>query len=312
MTFEDYLLHLFYLVDTELASLDLPQPLRSRGPAPTLADSEVITIELAGEFAGIDADKGIYDFFCRYHAREFPALATIDRTTFVRQAANLWRVKQLLHARIVELMPLADPVDGTDLWLVDSFPLRVCRAVRGPFTKCFAGLADYGRDPTAGRNCFFGFRVHLRASARGPVAQLTLAPASVADLTALGDLAPPPKQCGGVATALNTALGDRNYWATLERRRDLLRCGLELIASFKKAASDPAPVLSATISRLRQIIEVVIGQLATRFHAEQTRARDLWHLCARLTRKVLSHSTAVLLNWRCGNPPLQLHRLVTD
>ena len=78
--------------------------LRPRGPEPTLHDSEVITVELAGEFAGIDTDGGIYAFFRHYHRGEFPALARVDRTTFARQGANLWRVKQLLHGRVFRLL----------------------------------------------------------------------------------------------------------------------------------------------------------------------------------------------------------------
>src|SRR5256885_1512493 len=96
MTFDDYLLELFYLVDTQLealkSELGLPR-LRRRGPEPVLHDSEVITMELAGEFRGIDTDEGIYAFFRRYHRGEFPALGGVCRTTFARQAANLWRVQ---------------------------------------------------------------------------------------------------------------------------------------------------------------------------------------------------------------------------
>src|SRR3954447_7457317 len=114
MTIGDYLLRLFYLIDTELEALKaagrLPS-VRTRGPAPKLHDSEVITIESAGEFLGIDTDEGIYAHFRRYHTGEFPALADVDRTTFARQAANLWRVKQLLHgrvhARLAALLPVA-------------------------------------------------------------------------------------------------------------------------------------------------------------------------------------------------------------
>ena len=160
MTFDDYLLHLFYLVDTQMGSLNLPR-LRSRGPAPTLHDSEVITIELAGEFLGIDTDEGIFAHFRRRHRAEFPGLASVCRTSFARQAANLWRVKQLLHGRVFALLPSADPVDGRVLWVLDSVPLRVCRFRRAPAHKLFKGLgAAYGRDPTdggrTGRFLFFG------------------------------------------------------------------------------------------------------------------------------------------------------------
>lgn len=41
MTFADYLLHVFYLFDTELEALNLtPRALRPRGPTPALCDSE--------------------------------------------------------------------------------------------------------------------------------------------------------------------------------------------------------------------------------------------------------------------------------
>ena len=92
MTPQDILLHVFCLVDDEMKALDLPR-LRRRGPHPTLSDSEVITIELVGEFWGLGKDRDLVRHFRRYHAAEFPALARVHRTTFARQAANLWRAQ---------------------------------------------------------------------------------------------------------------------------------------------------------------------------------------------------------------------------
>src|SRR5206468_6303118 len=222
MTFDDYLLHLFYLVDTQLEALKLELSLprlRSRGPRPELHDSEVITMELAGEFKGIDTDKGIHAFFRRYHRGEFPALACVDRTTFARQGANLWRVKQLLQGRLFGLLPAADEaLDGQVLWVLDSFPLRVCRFRRAPGHKLFRGAAAYGRDPTDGgrEGRFYGFRVHLRVCPLGACAAFELAPGNVTDLPLAAELAPPG---GGIG------LGDRNDWgpdaqATLRRGKD--------------------------------------------------------------------------------------------
>lgn len=308
MTFDDYLLELFYLVDTLLEALKsepgVPR-LRSRGPDPVLHDSEVITMELAGEFRGIDTDEGIYDFFRRYHRGEFPGLGSVCRTTFARQAANLWRVKQLLHGRVFALLPAADPLDGQVVWVLDSFPVRVCRFRRAPGHKLFRGLAAYGRDPTDGGRGgrFFGFRAHLRACLLGPCAAAALAPGNVADLPLARELAPPG---GGLG------LGDRNYWGP-DAQAGLLRGqGFLVLAPFRKKGHDPWPGFSKLLSRLRQVIEPVIGQLATRFNCQTTWARDLWHLTSRIARKLLSHTTAVLLNWRHGNDPLKLDLLVTD
>lgn len=304
MTFDDYLLELFYLVDTELTALNLPR-LRKRGPEPKLHDSELITIELAGEFLGIDTDTGIWSHFRRYHVAEFPMLAQLDRTAFARQGASLWRVKQLLHERIARRLPVRDPALGDDepLWLIDSFPLRVCRFKRAPAHKLFRGRADYGRDPT-GDKLFYGFRVHLRCTDRGFCCAAALAPGNVSDWPMVAELLP-SEHGGGVG------IGDRNYWKP-DGRASLLAKGLELLAPFRKESSDPTPKRSTLLARLRQIIEPVIGQLAMRFNCQRTWARDLWHLCARLARKLLSHTTAVVLNVRHGNPPLQLSLLIDD
>ena len=70
--------------------------IRQRGPKPKLSDSEVLTIEVVGEFLGIDTDQGLYTYFRRNYREWFPALNTVHRTTFCRQAANLWGVKERL------------------------------------------------------------------------------------------------------------------------------------------------------------------------------------------------------------------------
>lgn len=264
MTFEDYLLELFYLVDSELAAMNRPR-LRARGPRPMLHDSEVITMELVGEFLGIDTDKGIGAYFRRCHRAEFPGIARIDRTRFARQAADLWRVKQRLHRRLLALPPCDDPASGErgPLSLIDSFPLRVCRSKRAPGHKLFRGLgAAFGRDPTGGR-LFFGFRVHPRCTDRGFCAAAELAPGNVADWPMAAELLPEQGRVG---------IGDRNYWDP-DGRPQLLAQGFDLQAPFRKASADPMPGRSALLSRLRQVIEPVIGQLATRFHGQRTWAR---------------------------------------
>jgi hypothetical protein len=91
------LITVYCLIDEWLAG----RRLRQRGPNPILADSEVLTIECVGEFWGIDTDKGLYEHFCRSWGDWFPALGRVHRTTFVRQAANLWAVKAQLRQQLL-------------------------------------------------------------------------------------------------------------------------------------------------------------------------------------------------------------------
>jgi hypothetical protein len=65
------------------------QRIHRRGPAPKLADSEVLTVEVIDEFLGIETDKGLYDHFRRYYTEWFSVLAKVHRTTPSRRAYKL-------------------------------------------------------------------------------------------------------------------------------------------------------------------------------------------------------------------------------
>jgi hypothetical protein len=131
------LVTVYCLVDEWLAG----RRLRQRGPKPILADSEVLTIECVGEFFGIDTDKGLYEHFRRHWGDWFPALGRVHRTTFVRQAANLWAVKAQLRQQLLGRIRL-DPA----ISILDSFPVPVCRFGRAWRCRRLAELASFGRD----------------------------------------------------------------------------------------------------------------------------------------------------------------------
>jgi hypothetical protein len=73
-------------------------PLRQRGFSPKLSDSEVLTMEIVGEFLGIDMEKHIWQYFRRQWSPWFPQLGS--RSTFVRQAANLWCSKHIIQEKL--------------------------------------------------------------------------------------------------------------------------------------------------------------------------------------------------------------------
>ena len=96
MHLNTFIVAVFCLIDDWLEAR-FSRPLRQRGPTPELSDSEVLTIEVVGEFLGMDTDRGLYAYFRRHYAQWFPALRRIHRTTFVRQTADLWAVKEELR-----------------------------------------------------------------------------------------------------------------------------------------------------------------------------------------------------------------------
>src|SRR5215203_746255 len=168
MDLSTFIVAVFCLIDDQLEGLGR---LRRRGPTPKLSDAEVLTIEIVGEFLGIDTDKDIH-FFRRHYAEWFPTLGEMHRTTFCRQAANLWKVKERLWQDLLTLAP-HDPTFA----LVDSMPLPACLFARAYRCQRFKGEADFGKD-TLLRQTFYGFRMHVRVCWPGVITRFSVAPAN--------------------------------------------------------------------------------------------------------------------------------------
>ena len=293
MDLETLIVAVFRLVDDFVRDLCRECRLRQRGPAPVLADSEVLTVEIVGEFLGLDTDRGLHAHFRRHFGHLFPGLRQVHRTTFARQAANLWATKHALWRRFAA-MAGHDPAVA----LIDSMPVPVCRFARAHRCRSLRDLSAFGYDPVA-HQTYYGLRPHLRIAWPGVVTAATLAPANEADLAVA------PQLLAGLA---GWALGDKGYWSPVTRVQ-LAADGLDLIAPprGKDAGAKRWPV---RLVQTRRRIETVLAQLAERYHAKRVRARDEWHLTARWLRKLASHTLAVLLCQRAGLAPLAFERLL--
>ena len=112
-------------IDTVLAEMAADpewRRIRQRGPAPVLADAEVLPMAVVGEFLGLDQDAAIYRSFRSAHPDWFPALMRLHRTTFAQQAANVWVVTEQLWQRLRDRVA-HDPT----LSCIDRGPIPVCR-----------------------------------------------------------------------------------------------------------------------------------------------------------------------------------------
>jgi hypothetical protein len=292
---ETFIVAVFVHVDDGLRTWLGSRRLRQRGPAPRLHDSEVLTMEIVGEYLGLDQDSAIVTYFRTHHLALFPRLATLHRTTFARQAANLWVAKAALWEQVIARVP-HDPA----LAMVDSVPAPVCRFGHAPRCQCLRGVASFGWDASS-KCVYFGVRHHLRIAWPGIVTALSVAPAHVHDQEVVPEL---------VAGGRGLVLADRNYWNP-RLQAELAATGIQLLAPFRKRSSDPDPARSQLLNRVRRRIETTASQLTERYHFKRIWARDRWHLTSRLLRKVLSHTLAILLTVEHDRPhPLQLARLI--
>lgn len=226
MNLDDFIITCFCVIDEMMPMIPKAHRLRARGPAPKLSDSEVLTMEVVGSYLGLSQDKELFDYFQRHYRHFFPALGSLHRTTFVRQAANLWVVKEHLWCWLRDEVIPHDPL----MSIVDSVPLPVCRFARAPWCVRFRGQASYGKDH-ADRQTFYGFRLHAQLSWPGLLTRVFLAPANASD----GEIVPILLE-----GTTGVVLGDRNYW--LPDLQAFLRTkGIFLQAPFRQAHSRQPP-----------------------------------------------------------------------
>ncbi len=287
----DFIITVFTMVDNFCKRYFPVCKLRKRGFKPKLADSEVITMEIIGEFKGFHEDKGIYRYFKQHWLDLFPKMPY--RSNFVRQAASLWKVKE----RFFEYLQTQK-----EQWLqiVDSMPIEVCKFVRAKYTKLFKGLASYGK--WFGQT-FFGYKLHLKISRIGIIRSFIVA--NIHDITCVEELVGEDNP--------RLVLGDKGYRSESLRKRLWQQRGIYVHTSLRRNDAKTSPLPKLTIRKLtgiRRLVETVAGQLEQQFSIKRTFARNPWHLFNRIIRKIVSHTFGVFLNLKLNRDPLKLKSLI--
>lgn len=296
MNRDDFIILVYCLVGDYYRPIVSHHPIRQRGCPPALTDEEVITIEVCGEYFGLNQDEDIYDYFQAHYRHFFPQLR--ERTVFVRQAANLWSVKALIQQQLTVVSgQAADPVQ-----IIDTLPLPVCTYTRSQRDRCFKPEADYGHC-AAKELDYYGFKLGLRISRAGMILHYPLLPARPHDSQLLDDL---------VAGFQGVVPADKAFIDAWRQQQLARRRQVELVTPARKNMKVQPPLsLRLICRRWRKRVETVGSHLTERYHIAKTRAHDLWHYQHRLIRKVLSHTICVFINLQLGRPPLALDDLVS-
>jgi hypothetical protein len=291
MNLNDFIVNVFCKTDDFMKKYFPERTLRSRGPIPQLADSEVLTIEIVGEIIGLETDKAIFEFFKRFYIDYFPKLGC--RVSFARQSAKLWAIKQQLF------MDIGKKFQDT-IVVLDSFPIHVCRFIRARGSKLFKGIARYGKE--LGNQTFYGFRLHIKINSIGMIQSFDLTAANVHDINMVEELT------GGDRGLL---LADRAYLSQPLKQQLLEKQGLELSVPTKYGEpTELNPKQLRFRKHIRRLIETVGNQLANNLHMKKIWARDLWHLTNRICRKILAHTFCVIFCLREGIKPLCFSKLI--
>jgi len=295
MPIEKFIIEVFCLIDDEIEKILFGKKLRQRGRPPGLSDSEVITMEVVGEFLSKDCDTNIWQYFMMHWLHFFPKIP--DRTNFAKQAANLHVLKRHLQESLAcKLGAFAD-----NLHLIDGLPIPVCKFARAHFSQVFKGEVAFGYCATK-QERYYGFRGHIVINSIGVVTAATFAAANIDERDICPELM---VQLRGIA------LGDKGYIRP-SLQEDLVTQKLHLQTPLRQNMKDERPNWFVKwMMTTRRLVETVIGQLAGRFNIEKVRARDMWHQASRFWRKLLAHTVCVKIGLDCGNEPLQFENLLS-
>src|SRR5206468_9317840 len=238
---------IFTIVDDAMkGSPMIQQALKRPGPAPHLADSEVITLALYQELIGEPRE----DHFFRLHQASlqtfFPGLN--ERSRYNRRKRDLWSV--ILAVR-VSFQLVLDALALEETAAIDSAPVPCVGYKRGKHSSDFLGTADYGVCSSKAMK-YFGCKFHSVVSLTGVIMSFLITPASPYDIQAVVEL------LDSFSHHLKRLLGDGAYNdAALESYLEQCR-SLQLLAPAK-ANQAPKRPLSAQrqLNRLRLICETV-------------------------------------------------------
>lgn len=246
----------------------LPNPNRKRNKECKMSISEIMTIVVLFHLSHYRTFKDFYNECLLMNMRKyFPKFVSYNR--FVELQASV----------IIPLMAylLARKGEDTDLYFVDSTPIKVCNNRRIRSHKVFKGLAERGKHSMG---WFFGFKLHLVINHKGELISFCFTKGNVDDRKVLEKLL---KNLHGLVA------GDIGY-ISKEKAEKLDAQGLKLLTRVKKNMKEKVfTVFEKFFLSKRGIVETVIDQLKSICQIEHTRHRSPFNFMSNLLAALVAY-----------------------
>lgn len=290
-SFVDLCTAVYVLVDDRYPQVVAPHDHRP-GPPGVCSDSELITLTLVAELIGMEDETRFLAYLHRNHEPLFPHLPS--RSRYNRRRRQLIEATNRIRIALAQDVLLQLSPEDQDLCVIDSLPIPVVGFAHARGAHRWYGEVRYGHN-AAKHQTFYGYKLHLLASASGLVLDFALVPANVADGVLAEQLL--------IGQRDLTVLADKAYingplQALLAHRNHL--CLLTPARANQRAAQEGHR--TALVTHFRQTIETLNSQLAEQFAIERNRAKSVYGLCARIQAKLTAHTVGLLLNCLCGRP----------
>ena len=253
------------------------------GNNPKFSDIKVITLSLAAEFLSIDSENRLFSFL--KESSFFKLQSIIDRSCYNR------RKKQLINYYKTVLDFLAEKIAPTeDVFIIDSFPIQICRFARAKRLRIckenFDTAPDYGYC-AAQQNTYFGYKLHALCGVSGVFKNIDLSKASIFDGQYLQDVKASLSNC--------ILLGDKAYIGK-DIQLDLFNSSGIRLYTPKRRNQASFQKYPPIMRKLRKRIETVFSQLCDQFMIQRNYAKSFLGLVSRIISKIVAFTAAQYAN----------------
>lgn len=284
-SFDDLCLWMYCIVDDTWQQL---RHLFTRpGPPSRCSDSELIAMCLLAECKGWDTELTLLSEWSK-RCDLFPHVPSQSR--FNRRRRALMHGFNLVRQLVLRVLDVA----ADRQCCIDSLPVPVVQFHLAPQAskEWAAHGATFGR-VSSKKQTFFGYKMQLLVTLGGVILDFALVPANVADLQGGYELLEEHTDLIAVA--------DKGYISQPVADALLEGNGICLMTVPRANQKRQLPkALVECITRLRQIIETVNGQLAEQFNLQTNHAHTFWGLCTRLYSKLAAHTLCIYINRLLG------------
>lgn len=327
---DTFLTTVYTEVDTILQTEILPHMPVHPGPAPRMSDSEVLTLEVIGQWRGA-SERDLLRWADQQLTAYFPV--QLSQSAFNRRVRQLGPVITRLMLVLADGLAAASPYE-----IVDTTPVPLARQCRGERHRLFAAdEAAVGRGG-ADHQYYYGCALLLSVAADGPITGFVLAPADTQDrwlldplLTWRMDPAGVPWTVDDIPSAFRRSTGytgptGPRWWPDSVGHPS--GTGVYLTdQGFRGQAWEAhweqdtgalvlpgiGPDLPAQTRRAhhgwRQMVETVNGILADVLHLRFPLAKTMWGVVTRVAAKCAALNLGIRVNRLLGREDLALATL---
>lgn len=260
---------------------------RSKIRIPKLSDLELVALNITSEYMSINSELQLFRYL-KGTELEYK----IERSVYNKRKRALFNYIEEIRISLSSKFS-----DFTDVFVVDSAPIMICRASRAGRS----GICSTEHIKPAFGYCasqkirYFGYKLHTVCDKNGIFHSFDFSPANVHDINYLQDIKGNFKNC--------LLIGDRGYIGK-EIQIDLFNSSnITLSVPMRKNQNDFVK-FSSIRSKIRKRIETNISQLNGQFSVNINFAKTFLGLATRILSKITAFTMIQYLNFFVFNRSL--------